>query len=53
MESGTPSYFGARDEGTAVMYDVGKGLIAGGNRHLPTATARFLILTVQRLPGGG
>jgi hypothetical protein len=32
------SNFGTRDDGTAVMYDVGKGLIAGGNKQLPTAT---------------
>ena len=38
------SYFGARDEGTAVMYDVGKGLIAGGNRQLPTPTAEVFNL---------
>ena len=38
------SYFGARDEGTAVMYDVGKGLIAGGNQQLPTATAEVFNL---------
>jgi hypothetical protein len=38
------SFFGPRDEGTAVMYDVGKGLIAGGNKQLPTATAEVFDL---------
>ena len=39
------SFFGARDDGTAVLYDVGKGLIAGGNKQLPTATAEVFDLT--------
>jgi hypothetical protein len=39
------SFFGPRDDGTAVLYDVGKGLIIGGNQQLPTATVEVFELT--------
>ena len=43
---GPRSFFGTRDDGTAVMYKLGKVLIAGGNKQLPTNTAEVFDLTV-------
>ena len=45
--TGPLSNFGVRDYGSAVMYDVGKILMVGGNEATPTNTAEIINLTTD------